>query len=311
MQHVPRFRFVAVLAGACLLVSCLLWAAGASTRPPRASGVTIGSVTGPASVPPGAVAQRGLNGLQPGTSWQWQIDGGVIDETVLDGVTNPKKMYDVDMEATPADVIARLKAKGIYVVCYMETGGWESYRPDAAQFPTSVRGSAVGGYPQERYLDIRRTDILLPIMAARMDRAAAKGCNGIEPDLDDTYTVNTGFPLTVADQLTYNTAVAALAHQRGMSIGLKNGASPDGSFERAMAAVTDWALNESCNRYSECAGYRVFIQQGKPVFQVEYIDEGATVSSFCPNDNAENFDGLLKQSSSSLGARPRTACRFG
>jgi hypothetical protein len=174
-----------------------------------------------------------------------------------------------------------------------------------------VLGNAVGGYPKERYLDIRRTDILLPIIGARLSHAAAKGCNGVEPDLDDTYAVTTGFPLTVGDQLAYNTAVAAAAHAHGLSIGLKNGASSDGSFEAAMAGVTDWALNESCNRYDECGGYSAFISRGKPVFQVEYIDEGSSLASFCAADNARNFDGILKQSSSSLGALPRSACRNG
>ena len=60
--------------------------------------------------------------LTPGTSWQWQIDGSTIDETVLDGVSNPKKMFDIDMFTTDAGTIQRLHAKGIYVVCYVETG---------------------------------------------------------------------------------------------------------------------------------------------------------------------------------------------
>jgi hypothetical protein len=30
-------------------------------------------------------------GLTPGTSWQWQIDGNTIDQTVLDGVANPRR----------------------------------------------------------------------------------------------------------------------------------------------------------------------------------------------------------------------------
>lgn len=308
MHLTASLRTVGGLALGCIAVSCLLWATGPATRAPRAASGGLRDISGPATVAPNAVARR--NWLRPGTSWQWQIDGGVIDTTVLDGVSNPQKMYDIDMEATGADVIARLRAKGIYVVCYLETGGWESYRADAAQFPDVVLGNGVGGYPSERYLDIRRQDLLLPLIAARLDRAAAKGCNGIEPDLDDTYSVTTGFPLTMTDQLSYNRAVAQLAHERGLSIGLKNGASADGSFERAMESFTDWALNESCNRYAECAGYAVYIQHGKPVFQVEYVDEGMSVARFCPADNAAGFDGLLKQSSASLGARPRTACRL-
>ncbi|MEY2415127.1 MAG: hypothetical protein QOH53_461 [Ilumatobacteraceae bacterium] len=250
--------------------------------------------------------------LTPGTSWQWQIDGSTIDETVLDGVANPKKMYDIDMFTSNAGTIQRLHAKGIYVVCYVETGAWENNRPDASSYPQSVLGNAVPGYPNERLVDIRQIAVLQPIMAARFDQAKAKGCDGIEPDLDDTYNgYNTGFPLTMPDQLNFNKAVADLVHARGMSIGLKNGASSGGVFERAMVQFTDWALNEECNQFGECGGYSVYIAENKAVFQVEYIASGAGVASICPADNAANFDGILKLSSESLAAQPRTACRNG
>jgi hypothetical protein len=272
------------------------------------------SPTGPWSAPVSVNVLRAgsptIIPLRPGTSWQWQIDGLTINETVLDGVANPNKMYDVDLFATPAATISRLKAKGIVVICYVMTGASESYRSDAGSFPASVLGKTVGGYPQERYLDIRQIDVLLPIMEARLDLAKSKGCDGIEPDLDDIFLESTGFPLTMTHQVSYNRAVAAAAHTRGMSIGLKNGAT-GGAFEAAMEPYTDWALNESCNKWNECAGYEIFIAKGKAVFQVEFIDEGQTTATFCAADNARNFDGLLKDSSSLLHALPRTACRFG
>ena len=275
-----------------------------TTTAPPVTTTTVASTT--TSAPVGTV-----HGLTPGTSWQWQIDGGTINETVLDGVTNSKKMYDVDLFATSVAAIQRLQAKGIYVVCYMETGSWESYRPDAASYPASVLGKTLNGFPDERLVDIRQWSVLQPIMAARLDLAQSKGCDGIEPDLDDTYNgYNTGFPLTMQDQLTFNKAVADLAHARGMSIGLKNGAS-GGTFESQMVAFTDWALNEQCNQYKECGGYDVYIAANKAVFQVEYSASGSTVASFCPADNAANFDGLLKKSSGTLAALPRTACRNG
>jgi hypothetical protein len=253
-----------------------------------------------------------VGALTPGTSWQWQIDGGTINETVLDGVTNPKKMYDIDLFATPATTIQHLHAKGIYVVCYVETGSWENYRPDASAYPASVLGNTLNGFPNEKLVDIRQVGILTPIIAARFDLAKSKGCDGIEPDLDDTYNgYTTGFgTLTMQDQLTFNKAVADLAHARGLSIGLKNGAS-GGVFEQAMVQFTDWALNEECNSFGECGGYNVYIAANKAVFQVEYIGSGSTIASFCPADNAANFDGILKQSSETLAALPRTACRNG
>ncbi len=232
---------------------------------------------------------------------------------MLDGVANPKKMYDIDMFTTDAATIGRLHEKGIAVICYMETGASEDYRPDAGQYEQSVLGKVVDGYPHERFVDIRQIDAVLPIVVARLDLAVSKGCDGIEPDLDDTYNgYDTGFALTESDQLAFNRAVADAAHARGLSIGLKNGASPDGTFERAMAQFTDWALNEECNTFQECSGYSVYIDQGKAVFQVEYMNpDGTRVQDFCPADNAANFDGLLKDSSNSLTALPRVACRYG
>jgi hypothetical protein len=261
--------------------------------------------------PPSPPGSPTVHALTPGTSWQWQIDGGAIDETVLDSVTNPKKMYDIDMFATDSATIQRLHAKGIYVVCYVETGSWENYRPDAGAYPAGVLGNTLAGFPNERLVDSRQISVLQPIIAARFDIARAKGCDGIEPDLDDTYNgYNSGFPLTMQHQLAFNKAVADLAHARGMSIGLKNGAS-GGVFEQAMVQFTDWALNEECNQFGECGGYNVYIAANKAVFQVEYSASGTTTAQFCPADNAADFDGILKLSSASLGALPRTACRNG
>jgi hypothetical protein len=286
-----------------------------TTAPPSTTvpPTTVPPTTAPptTAVPPTTLPAppNSVKPLRPGTSWQWQIDGETINETVLDGVANTQKMYAIDLFETPAATISRLKSKGIVVVCYVMTGASESYRPDASSFPASVLGKSVGGYPQERYLDIRQVDTLLPIMTARLDLAKSKGCDGIEPDLDDIFLESSGFPLTMADQLKYNRAVADAAHARGMSIGLKNGAT-GGVFEKAMSEFTDWALNEECNRWNECAGYEIFIAQGKAVFQVEFSKSGATLASFCPKDNARNFDGLLKYSSDTLAALPRAACRF-
>jgi hypothetical protein len=250
--------------------------------------------------------------LTPGTSWQWQLGGGTVNETVLDNVDNAKKMYDIDLFTNDASVIDRLHAKGITVICYMETGAWESYRPDAALYPEAVLGAGLEGYTDERFVDVRQIDTLLPILTARLDLAVSKGCDGVEPDLDDTYNgYATGFPLTMADQLAFNRAIADAAHARGLSIGLKNGATADGSFERAMSEFTDWALNEECNTFDECAGYSAFIDQNRAVFQVEYMSpNGTRPEDFCPQDNAANFDGLLKDASDSLAALPRVACRL-
>lgn len=195
----------------------------------------------------------------PATSWQWQLTGA-LDLTVEADV------FDVDYETTTRAEIAALKAKERRTICYLSVGSWEEFRGDADTFPISARGNVMSGWPDEKWLDIRRLDVLLPIMAARMDICVAKGFDAVEPDNVDGYLNETGFPLTAGDQLSYNRAVAGLAHSRGLSVALKNDIDqiPD------LVDDFDFAVNEECVKYTECDQYQPFTDAGKAVLHVEY-----------------------------------------
>ncbi|NQV05567.1 endo alpha-1,4 polygalactosaminidase, partial [bacterium] len=110
----------------------------------------------------------------PGTTWQWQLQGR-IDRS------HDVEMYDVDLFDTRPAMIDALHSDGRVVICYFSAGAWESWRPDAGLFPAVVKGR-MNGWPGERWLDVRRLDLLGPIMEGRLDRAVAKGCDGVEPD---------------------------------------------------------------------------------------------------------------------------------
>ena len=218
------------------------------------------------------------------TSWNW----------VLSQVPTPPyrnvSMYDIDgFNATASDV-ASMHAAGIKVVCYISAGTYENWRPDASQFPSSILGNNVAGWPGERWLDIRDIQkpdsVLLSIMTARLDMCQSKKFDGVELDNVDGYTNNTGFPLTANDQAIYNSVLANAAHQRGMFVLLKN----DLDQVSTLLPYFDGALNEQCNQYSECGPLSQFVQAGKAVFNAEY--SGST-SSFCPADNTANFNGVL------------------
>ncbi len=217
----------------------------------------------------------------PGTSWQWQLSGE-IDTTV------DVQMYDIDLVEVPTTTIDALHDAGRTVICYFSAGSWEAFREDANLFPDEVLGLVMDGWPDERWLDIRRIDLLSPIMLARLDMAVDKGCDGVEPDNVDGYVNDTGFPLTGADQLAYNRWLAQAAHERNLSIGLKNDLDqiPD------LVDSFDWALNEQCVEYDECERLTPFVQAGKAVFGVEYEGDPAI---FCPTVNALNFDWLYKK----------------
>jgi len=184
------------------------------------------------------------------------------------------------------------------VICYLSAGSYENWRPDAASFPASVLGKS-NGWPGEKWLDVRRLDVLGPIMEHRLDLAVAKGCDGVEPDNVDGYANATGFPISRADQIAYNTFLADQAHQRGLSIGLKNAVD----LVPQLVGSFDWALDEQCFQYSECQALTPFIDAGKAVFGVEY---NLAPSQFCPQANAMGFSWLKKKES--LGAW-RVSCQ--
>jgi hypothetical protein len=208
-------------------------------------------------------------------------------------------MYDIDLFDVPQAVMDELHDDGRIVICYFSAGSYEEWRPDAGDFPDVVLGDPLDDWPGERWLEIRRIDLLSPIMTARMDLAVQKGCDGLEPDNIDGYNNDSGFPLTAADQLTYNTWLAAEAHQRGLSIGLKN----DLDQIPQLLPYFDWALNEQCFQYDECELLLPFVDAGKAVFGVEY--EGDP-DDFCPQANAYDFDWLFKDIDLGPG---RISCR--
>jgi hypothetical protein len=266
-----------VFAGGCLdlasPVTLLGWgtadASGAATvavvAPPELPDdvfVQAGGAWGTTPLAPATVGDPAVWTPAPGTTWQWQLQGTI--DTSFD-----VEMYDVDLFDTPTAVIDQLHADGRAVVCYLSAGSWESWRSDAAAFPVSTRGQPLDGWPGERWLDIRNVAVR-NALEARLDLAAARGCDAVEPDNVDGYTNNTGFPLRAADQLAFNRFLAAEAHARGLSVGLKN----DVGQLAALVGWFDWALNEECYAYAECRRYQPFVAAGKAVFHVEYPAAG-------------------------------------
>jgi hypothetical protein len=218
----------------------------------------------------------------PGTSWQWQLSG-TIDTSV--DVT----MYDIDLFDTPRATIDALRAAGRVVICYFSAGSLEDWRPDAGDFPRAAVGLPLDGWDGEWWIDVRSAAIR-QIMRARLDLAVDKGCDGVEPDNVDGYANDSGFDLRPADQIDYNRHLAAEAHARGLSIGLKN----DLDQVPELVGDFDWALNEECFAYDECDTLLPFLRTGKAVFQVEY--GGAQLAQqVCPRANALDFDSLIKK----------------
>jgi hypothetical protein len=70
--------------------------------------------------------------------------------------------------------------------------------------------------------------------------------------------------LQASDQLTFNTWIASEAHERRLSVGLKN----DLDQVEELYPYFDWALNEQCFECNECNRLLPFVEAGKAVFGV-------------------------------------------
>jgi hypothetical protein len=217
---------------------------------------------------------------KPGATWHWQLRG------TLDTSVNVQ-MYDIDLFDTSAATVTALQSAGRVVICYFSAGSWENWRPDAKDFPSAVKGKTLDGWDNERWVDVRSQQ-LRDIIIKRLDLAASKGCDGVEPDNVDGYINDSGFNLKAQDQLDFNIFLATESHQRGLSVGLKNDLGQITQLE----PYFDWALNEECHDFNECPKLSPFITAGKAVFHVEY---GGNKSKVCGTTQPLGFSTLFKK----------------
>jgi hypothetical protein len=231
------------------------------------------------------------------TEWQWQLTGEI--DTSVDA-----EMFDVDLFDVSQETIITLHSEGKRVVCYFSAGTYEPWRPDASDFPPEIVGNEVEGWEDERWLNVKRIDLLGPIMERRLDLAVEKGCDGVEPDNVDAWSFDadgdpendTGFNITAEDQAAYNIWLSQRAHERGLSVGLKN----DLEQVSLLEPYFDWALNEECFYYGECELLLPFVENGKAVFVVEYVGEDGEVDEelfreWCAEAERMRFSLLMKR----------------
>lgn len=220
----------------------------------------------------------------PGLTWQWHLSEPPVDTSV------DAQVYDIDLFDNEASVIEDLHGQGRKVICYISVGSWEDWRPDADQFPPEVLGNDYEGWPGEKWLDIRRIDLLAPIMRLRLDLCKAKGFDGVEPDNIEIFDNATGFPLTYADQLAYARWLADEAHARGLAIGLKNAPA----MVADAFSFFDYAITEDCFFYDWCDEMLPFIAAGKAVFAAEYTDMDVDFNAACTWGREHNVSFILK-----------------
>lgn len=273
-----------------------------------ALGVGLGLGLRKRSSPPSPFAPPTSTPLRDdGTIWQpvlgmrWQIVllNPLSDETIdrLDSDWRNTAVFDIDLFTNPPSTFEKLRAAGKKVICYFSAGSYEPGRPDSSNFVKEDIGKELEGWPGEFWLNIS-SPAVRDIMVKRMDLAVEKGCDAVDPDNVDGYDNENGLGLTRDASVEFMLFLTSAARSRKLSIGLKN----SGAVVDDVVGGMQFAVNEQCSQYQECADYRPFVDALKPVFRIEYLEGAPEISvvqekksSVCGDKDAQGFSTLIKE----------------
>jgi hypothetical protein len=153
---------------------------------PSASGSPSASPPSPSDALPPTPKDLGIWQPATNTSWQIILSGTAALTTGATAVVPDVDVFDLDLFVTPQTTIDALHSLGKKVICYFSAGSFEKGRPDAAQFKSRDLGKTMSGWKDEKWLDLRSQNVRA-IMMARMELAAQKKCDGVDPDNTDAY----------------------------------------------------------------------------------------------------------------------------
>jgi len=210
---------------------------------------------------------------RPGTTWNYLL--AASDSDIL---SRKEEALTVDLNIKP-EMINKLHKQGKKVICYFSGGTLEGHRKDYNDYYNTPglipdkRGITRWG---EVWLDYRRPEIR-PLIKRRMKEAISKKCDAIEVDCLDGYhfeevTEKWKNPLTKEDSYVFAKWLSQMAHNLGISIGLKNLA---GTAARLVNDF-DFAVVESCSDSPNlCARFKDFPKHNKAVFTIHYGNYGS------------------------------------
>ncbi|KAM7206087.1 glycoside hydrolase [Naviculisporaceae sp. PSN 640] len=247
--------------------------------------IIIGGITGASAqvdVPPNF-------GIE--VKWQIEIQSTLDNNSAL--TPTDALVWDLDLYhvSRHPEVIGYLRdnIEGVNIICYFNAGlvqdsdcDWDDWqRPEFI----GLLGNYYENDPEtgERWVNIRNQTGIDRIKR-RVRLAAQLGCDGVDPDNIDGYTIDeggengTGFNLSDDDYVNFVTQLAQEAHSLTTNrsftllIGQKNAAE----LVERLEPNLDFAVLEDCKNLREeadrafCADFQPYIANEKPVFSIEY-----------------------------------------
>ncbi|MDQ3365910.1 MAG: endo alpha-1,4 polygalactosaminidase [Myxococcota bacterium] len=231
-----------------------------------------------------------------------------------------------------ATAIATLKAQTppAIVICHVDTGAIHLDDPDARKFPgfeatppnrpTNPAANSVIGWSTtetgtiERFLDVRADSRarFAAILFERFDLAKAIGCDGVATDRNDAVayesTIGHGFgSIPIREHTSWSVEVAAQAHQRELSAGMRNGYTITAQSDE-LSDDFDFLVADRCAEHGVCDQARPFINKARAVFAIDYfVDEDGeplTEMAICTRwAQGQIQDGVIKDAALSSAVR--------
>lgn len=269
----------------------------------------------------GAAACNGVRRCETGNTGRWAPSGQVrwtldYSRALLDGRLDASR-YDVfvlplsiveeaaqraqsEPRNNPVDDLTCRHNKRL--VCYTNCGAWEAGHWNEtllAPNRAALLGKSMQNYPDEKWLNITRVDLLRPLVRDKFAAAAKLGCDALVCDNTEAWITGTdgdggntialfrehgleavkklaqanveaqtGHAISYQDQIRYNTMLAEEAHAQCLSIGLLN----DVFQIHELHGAFDFALNEQCHHCGWCDLYKPFTSANKTVLHLEFQD---------------------------------------
>jgi Glycoside-hydrolase family GH114 len=261
------------------------------------------------------------------TDWMWELGKPLNTNnanlmgagvTAWNGDTPPgdnPTLYDIDAIENPVSTVTSLHQLGDHAICYIEVGSAGNYYTAAQEGISTTYyqqlknagdlGKKLSGYP-EYFININASSAVSIIESMISQQCAAKGFDGVETDLDETFGNNegkTGFTITQANEESYLTTLASYMHSLGLAWIAKNlDDTGIASFVSDMQPLAQGIISEQCNQYGTCSLLDPFLSAGKWIGNAEYAPE--TQAEFCGFDNAAGLNGILFNVNLSGGRKP-------
>lgn len=204
-----------------------------------------------------------INAITSKDSFYWRLSGGALPLNY--------DVYGLDTFDTKDAEIEYLKTNGKALICYV-SAHYESWRPDAKDFPKSVVKENLGDWKGEQVVDIREWEKLSPLYEKRIQLCRYRGFDAIEWDNIDQKASG----VNDKDLTVFIKRLVALSNKYDLPVIQKNLSEKVNELEPIMGG----AIAESCNVYGECNSYRPFFLKGKPVFMIEYIESNCKAKTF-------------------------------